>query len=221
MLVTIFKSRIKFLKKKIIDALILGKVNDLEEAFLAYQSYTAYFRASVSQNAKREITPINLKTTVNSFFRQIENNTNKANIEIDKEYLNQYLITCPMHPSEWLSILFNLYTNSKKAIRRNKSITDGKILVKIEKIETEIHIEFSDNGDGISNDIKEKVFLPFYTTSNPVNSEELDVKDNSGTGLGLYIVQKIINSYSGVIRVSSPSDENYSTSFKIILPANA
>ena len=217
---TIFKSRIKFLKKKIIDALILGKINDLEDAFLAYQSYTAYFRASVSQNAKREIAPINLKMTINSFFKQIENNINKANIEINKKYLNQYLITCPMHPSEWLSILFNLYTNSKKAIRRNKSIDKGKILIKIEKIENEIHMEFSDNGDGISNDIKEKIFLPFYTTSNPINSEELDVKDNSGTGLGLYIVQKIINSYKGDISVSLPSEKEYNTSFKIILPTN-
>lgn len=217
---TVFKSRIKFLKKKIIDSLLLGKVDELEEAFLAYQSYTAYFRASVSQNTKREISPINLKITVNSFFRQIENNSNKANIKIAKKFVNQYLFTCPMHPSEWLSILFNLYTNSKKAIRRNKSISSGKILLKVEEINSQIHFEFSDNGDGISDDIKEKIFLPFYTTSNPINSEDLDVKDNSGTGLGLYIVQKIISSYNGSIQVSNPLEGEYNTCIKIILPAN-
>ena len=217
---TIFKSRIKFLKKKIIDSLLLGKVDELEEAFLAYQSYTAYFRASVSQNTKREISPINLKITVNSFFRQIESNSNKANIEINKKFVNQYLFTCPMHPSEWLSILFNLYTNSKKAIRRNKGVMNGKILLKVEEINSKIHFEFSDNGDGISDDIKEKIFLPFYTTSNPINSDDLDVKDNSGTGLGLYIVQKIINSYNGSIHAFNPSDEEYNTCIKIILPAH-
>lgn len=217
---TIFKSKIKFLRKKIKDALLLGKVNDLEDAFLAYQSYTAYFRASVSQNAKREIKPINLKITINTFFRQLESNSSKANITIVKKFLDQYLITCPMHPSEWLSILFNLYTNSKKAIKRNKDIEKGRILIKIAHIASKVHIEFSDNGDGISKDNREKIFIPFYTTSNPVDSEELDLKDNSGTGLGLYIVQKIIKSYNGTINISSPSEDGFNTSFKIILPAN-
>lgn len=217
---TIFKSKIKFLKKKINDSLIVSKVNDLEEGFLAYQSYTAYFRASVSQNAKREIKPINLKITINSFFRQLESNSNKANITVNKKFLNQFLVTCPMHPSEWLSILFNLYTNSKKAIKRNKEVEQGQILIKISNIDSKIHLEFSDNGDGVPDDIKEKIFQPFYTTSNPVDSEELDIKDNSGTGLGLYIVEKIINSYDGTIKISSPSEKKFNTSFIIVLPSN-
>lgn len=216
---TIFNSRIKFLKKKIFDALILGKIDELQTAFLAYQSYTAYFRASVSQNVKRDIEPINLKTTVNSFLKQIENNSNKANIDIKKEFLNQYLFTCPMHPSEWLSILFNFYTNSKKAIKRGPQ-KKGKILIKIKHIKNVIQFEFFDNGDGISSKIKDKIFTPFFTTSNPVNPESQDVKDNSGTGLGLYIVKKIVNSYRGSIDVVTPLDTNYTTCFKIILPAD-
>jgi len=217
---TIFKSRIKYLKKKLHEVLLIGKVEDLEEAFLAYQSYTAYFRASVSQNVKREIEPINLKMTINAFLKQIENNSNKANIEIEKHFLNQYLITCPMHPSEWLSILFNLYTNSKKAIKRVRN-NKGKIQIKVSQIKNELQIEFCDNGDGISQGIRERIFTPFYTTSNPVNPDKQDVKDNSGTGLGLYIVKKIINSYNGTIDVITPTEKDYKTCFKIILPANA
>lgn len=216
---TIFKSKIKFLKKKIHNLLLLGKISELDTAFLAYQSYTAYFRASVSQNVKRDISPINLKVTVNSFLRQIENNSKKANIEIKTQYLNQYLITCPMHPSEWLSILFNLYTNSKKAIKR-VSNNNGGILIKIYHIKNKIQIDFFDNGDGISNKIKDKIFTPFYTTSNPVNPDKKDIQDNSGTGLGLYIVKKIINSYNGTINVIDSSEKNYNTCFKIILPSN-
>lgn len=216
---TIFKSKIKFLKKKIHDLLLLRKIDELQTAFLAYQSYTAYFRSSVSQNVKRDIAPINLKITVNSFLKQIENNSRKANIEIEKEYLNQYLITCPMHPSEWLSILFNLYTNSKKAIKR-VSNNKGRILIKIYHIKNEIQIDFFDNGDGISDKIKDKIFTPFYTTSNPVNPDKKDIQDNSGTGLGLYIVKKIVNSYNGTINVVDSSEKDYKTCFKITLPAN-
>jgi hypothetical protein len=216
---TIFKSRIKFLKKKIDDEFILSKVNDLEIAFSSYQSYTAYFRGSVSQNVYRNIEPINLKMTVNSFIRQIGSNLKKANIDIDIKFLDQYLFTCPMHPSEWLSILFNLYTNSKKAIKRSTN-NRGLILIKISNVKGLIHLEFLDNGDGISTEIEERIFTPFYTTSNPVNPEELDVKDNSGTGLGLYIIKKIINSYNGTISLSTPSEEGYNTNFKITLPAS-
>jgi signal transduction histidine kinase len=215
---TIFKSRIKFIRKRITNDLLLGKVDELEEALLTYQSYTAYFRASVSQNVSREITPINLKITVNTFLKQIENNSKKANITIYKEYCDQYLYTCPMHPSEWLSILFNLYTNSKKAIRRSGNI--GLIKIRIAKINNHIQFEFSDNGDGISESIREQIFTPFYTTSNPIDPEKNDVQDNSGTGLGLYIINKIVGSYNGSIMVITPTDPNYVTCFKIIFPSN-
>ncbi len=213
---TIFQSKIKYLKKNIKSDLSSQKIKELEKSFKSYQSYTGYFRTSMSQNVKRNIVPINMKKAINDFLKQIENNSRSSSLEIKKEYLKKNLITCPMHPSEWLSILFNLYTNSKKAIHRN-STHRGKILIKVNQKNNKIILQFQDNGDGIPEDMKNRIFAPFFTTANPINQGGKEADNTSGTGLGLYIVKNIVNSYNGSIVLDDP-DKNYNTNFVITLP---
>ena len=64
-------------------------------------------------------------------------------------------------------------------------------------------ILISDTGHGISEDIKDKIFLPFFTTK------------EQGTGLGLAIVHKIVVSHGGSISVDSSEK---GTTFSIRLP---
>jgi len=86
-------------------------------------------------------------------------------------------------------ILNNLIKNSLQAERRNTPI---EILVTIQKTQNICVIKVKDNGQGIPEKIKEKVFEPNFTTK------------NSGMGLGLAIVKKIIHDFEGKI--------NYKTS---------
>ncbi|MBI5048304.1 MAG: PAS domain S-box protein [Deltaproteobacteria bacterium] len=67
-----------------------------------------------------------------------------------------------------------------------------------------IEITILDTGAGIPSDIIEKIFDPFFTTK------------DSGTGLGLAVVHRIIESHKGKIEVKSKEGEG--TIFKIILP---
>jgi len=122
-----------------------------------------------------------------------------------------------MHPSEWASILFNLYTNSKKAIKRAK--TDGNIFIRCGKDDKIVFLEFSDNGDGISKENEENIFNAFYTTSTASNHTSNDATALTGTGLGLKIVKDIIEFYNGEIYVSSPV-EGYNTTIRIEIPKN-
>lgn len=57
------------------------------------------------------------------------------------------------------------------------------------------HIEFSikDTGHGIPDDRRHQIFLPFYTTK----------EKGKGTGLGMYIVKKIVEQHKGYIRLES------------------
>lgn len=66
-----------------------------------------------------------------------------------------------------------------------------------------IEITVSDTGHGINDGIKDKIFLPFYTTK------------EKGTGLGLAIVHKIIVSHGGEISVEST---DAGTTFRLRLP---
>ena len=64
-------------------------------------------------------------------------------------------------------------------------------------------ISVSDSGHGIPDAIRDKIFLPFYTTK------------ERGTGLGLSIVHKIVVSHGGTIQVDT-SDRG--TTFTVRLP---
>ena len=193
---------------------LMEKVNEMEEKLNAFNSYTAYFDRTISRNVIRELEPINIKEQVNAFYKNIKNDLHRAHIIMpDPVYEGRGLMTVPMHPSEWMSILFNLYTNAKKAM---KDKDDRRILIRSWKADGKVYLQFSDTGKGIPEEDRENVFNAFFTTSSPVGRGN----DNySGTGLGLTIIKEIVTSYSGEIAVVAPYND-FNTTFQISIPAN-
>lgn len=98
------------------------------------------------------------------------------------------------------SVFTNLIKNAIEAIDY-----EGKIDINIKALpkDNSLSIEFSNNGNKIPENYIDTIFEP-YTT----------YKDG-GTGMGLSICKKIIDSHNGIIYVSSTDDE---TKFTIILP---
>jgi len=68
------------------------------------------------------------------------------------------------------------------------------------------HVEVSDNGPGMTEDVRENIFKPFYST-----------KRKSGTGLGLALTQRAIEAHGGVIEVESELGRG--ATFRIGLPS--
>ncbi len=96
----------------------------------------------------------------------------------------------------------NLIQNSAEAMPQGGTLTITAAAARVTE-SSYIDLVFSDTGHGIPEDIKDKIFLPFFTTK------------EKGTGLGLAIVHKIVVSHGGSISVDS-SDAG--TTFKIRLP---
>jgi len=69
-----------------------------------------------------------------------------------------------------------------------------------------VRIEIADTGEGIPPERIDRIFEPFYTTK----------KTGEGTGLGLYIVRKMVELMHGLIKVTSKVGEG--TTFTILLP---
>jgi two-component system NtrC family sensor kinase len=107
-------------------------------------------------------------------------------------------------------VLLNLINNAFYAVnkRSKENIEDYKPIVSIhtKQLKNQIEIKVSDNGNGIPDKIKNKIFQPFFTTK----------PTGSGTGLGLSLSYDIVKAHGGKIAVESV--ENEGTKFIIQLP---
>lgn len=79
----------------------------------------------------------------------------------------------------------------------------GSVTIAVEKSDAGIDIIFKDSGSGITPEVLEKIFEPFYTTK------------SHGTGLGLAITRKIIEGHGGRIDISSESGAGTKVSIKL------
>ncbi len=211
-------SDINFLLEKLkSEEQVFRRLLILQSNVETFKSYTSYFDTVISQNVVRNLIPIELQNKVEEFWDNTQNDAQKSNIKFQKPIRNgYYLFTTPMHPSEWSSILFNLYTNAKKAIKRSKN--KGELDIECGKIENRIFLKFSDSGDGINDAIKDRIFDEFFTTSSPNTLDSLNSSNEvTGTGLGLKIVKDILSSYRGKIYVDEPK-KGFSTTIYIEVP---
>jgi signal transduction histidine kinase len=107
--------------------------------------------------------------------------------------------------------LSNLVSNAYKYTEDG-----GKVEVRLESGKNGINIRIADNGIGIPDSEKEKIFNDFYRSS--VSKS----KGIEGTGLGMSIVMQIIQRYGGSVHVESPSylgsSDRPGTEFVIFLP---
>ncbi|AFH49893.1 Signal transduction histidine kinase [Ignavibacterium album JCM 16511] len=90
-------------------------------------------------------------------------------------------------------------------IRNSIQANANKILIKIERKENKFEIRITDNGTGIPEEIRDKIFIDNFTTK------------IQGMGLGLSMAKRFIENINGTIELESSSEKG--TTFKIIIPA--
>jgi len=103
--------------------------------------------------------------------------------------------------SQMLRVLNNLFENAKQALSDDKP---GNIEIQLMSHQGKAIITVKDNGKGISEEIKQKIFQPYFTTK------------SSGTGLGLAMTKKIIEFWNGEIWFESKEGDG--SIFYIALP---
>jgi signal transduction histidine kinase len=161
-----------------------------------------YVTSLISYSATREKKEWALCSLIHTFKKQFDRYFNVRKISVDIEVEPEYLRTHPMHRSEIDSVLFNFMTNSVKAIERAKTNV-RKIKISASRSQNKYAlISFQDTGTGIEDNIKDKVFDAFFTTTQ-YSGDEIA---GPGTGLGLKIVKDIATSNGGFVEVSPPGE---------------
>jgi PAS domain S-box-containing protein len=103
--------------------------------------------------------------------------------------------------SELREVFVNLIFNAVDAMPRG-----GKLSISCVRRDDRLQLQFSDNGLGMPEDVRQKIFEPFFST-----------KGAHGTGLGLSVSYSIIERHEGSISVDSQPGRG--TTFTIDLPA--
>ena len=214
-----FQGDISFLLRQNLPTDIKEAVDDLAQNFKDFQTYASYFDEAITQNTHRELVPLNLQSIVDKFSKTVAKDAQNSKISIELEHMRGEYYTCPMHYSEWTSILWNFYTNAKKAIRRARASV-GKIKISCGEEKDKIYLEFQDNGDGIPPGNENKIFNAFFSTTTPASYTATITEQQTGTGLGLKIVKDTIEFYQGEIFLI-PAESGYTTCFRIEAPKSS
>ena len=122
-------------------------------------------------------------------------------------------IDVAMSPLALLQVLLNLLLNAQRVLGAGGEIT-VRALARGDGCTT---ISVADNGPGVSPEIADKLFEPFVTWSAEDAGPKSDVDQRGGTGLGLAVCRRLVESAGGAIEVRSTPGEG--ATFVITVPS--
>lgn len=161
--------------------------------------------ASIISEKSREITPILFEDKVSTAMIGLKEMRNYDDIDFQIDiqqkaefHFNQELMDC---------VFQNLMHNALCFAKPKSSISAPSVNVSVEASDREVKITVSDNGPGIDSEHLDKVFDLYFRVCN---------ENSNGTGLGLYILKRIVEVFQGEVSVTSQL--NQGTSFEVLLP---
>lgn len=134
--------------------------------------------AALRPSKKRKV---NLMKLIRNSLIMFEEELKEKNIKIDEHHKGE--LTFMADESQMVTIINNLLLNAIDATG-----SDGTIDIRMKENKDSINFIMRDYGEGIPENIITKIFIPFFTTK------------NKGSGLGLSIINRIIQNHKGVIK---------------------
>jgi len=145
----------------------------------------------------------NLHEYVTKVVHSLHPETRQGNHEITIE--GHHALMVETYPGTISQIITNLIMNS--LIHGFNNEINGNIIIKLSCFEDIISLNYSDNGNGMTEEVKNKIFEPFYTTR----------RGSGGSGLGMFILHNLITqTLSG--EITCESKQGKGTQFKISFP---
>ncbi|MEH2420771.1 MAG: AAA family ATPase [Nostoc sp.] len=153
-----------------------------------------------------------IDSTILILKHRLKANEERPAIEVNYEYGNLPKIEC--FPGQLNQVFMNILANAIDALDESNTgrsfkeieVNPNRITITTSLKEKQIEVKIADNGKGMSESVKQKVFDHLFTTKGV----------GIGTGLGLAIAQSIVKKHGGTLDVNSTPGEG--TEFVITLP---
>jgi len=194
---------------KVINSMQIGS-NRIREIVLSLRTFSRLDEAEMKEVDIHE----GIDSTLLILQNKLKAKPEHPEIQIIKDYSNLPLVQC--YAGQLNQVFMNIINNAIDSIdsyNNQRSLEEihnnpGQIKIHTKLIDNhQVQIKISDNGPGITENIKSKLFDPFFTTK-PIGK---------GTGLGLSISYEIIvNKHSGVLQCESEIGKG--TEFLIEIP---
>jgi PAS domain S-box-containing protein len=140
---------------------------------------------------------VDLKEVIEGVLLLLDRRLVEHDIQVERDYLDSVVVQG--FPAEIRQVFTNVIINALEAAGRN-----GRIRIRMEKSPAEelrgagAVVEIADSGPGVSTNVAENLFQPFYTT-----------KGEQGTGLGLWVSLGIVQKHGGMIRIKNGTDDGF------------
>ncbi len=166
-----------------------------------------------SRSGNRQKEPTNINTLADEYLRLAYHGLrakDKSFNAIMKTDFDDSIGEINIIPQDVGRVILNLITNAFYAVtEKKKYLVDGyepTVSVSTKKGNGKVEVVVKDNGNGIPQKVREKIFQPFFTTK----------PTGEGTGLGLSLSYDIIKAHNGELKVETKEGEG--ATFSIILP---
>ncbi len=178
---------------------VLSNTVSIENAVDRVKKIVFALKSYVHGHTLQELTKCSVQETIEVVLTLYHNQL-KYGIEVITDF--QEIPDINIYKDELIQVWTNIVHNAIQAMNAK-----GVFKVNLYEDNDFVVVEMIDNGPGIAEEVKDSLFSPFVSTK----------KSGEGSGLGLNIVQKIIEKHNGEISAYSESGE---TVFKVLLPKN-
>jgi signal transduction histidine kinase len=159
-----------------------------------------------SRSGERRREPADLRALVQSVLdvtQHLQNHKGKhITFEVSAERAPGGVVEAWVNAEEIKSVVLNLVVNALESMEEG-----GHLVIRLSQQGDRAELRFTDNGCGMTQEVLENIFEPFFTRS----------RTGKGTGLGLTISHRIITHHGGEIEAASPGPNQGST-FTVRLP---
>ncbi len=166
--------------------------------------------------ASAQLTDINelLEESLDLAYHAARAEDQSFNVSLERQF-DAAVGSLDVYPADLMRVFLNLISNAfyatkKRAESSHESSYKPAVMLSTQVANASVEVRIRDNGTGISQSVKDKIFNPFFTTKPP----------GEGTGLGLSLsYETVVKQHGGWLEVSS--EEGEYTEFLVTLPRAA